>query len=267
MSIKHAQGHIGLDVHVVEHCNLKCKSCTHFSPVAEEFYHNPTVFERDFARFSTVVKKTGLKIGLIKMLGGEPLLHPQLPQFMVMARKHFKDTPIIITTNGILLTKQTEEFWESCEKNNVPIEISAYPIHLDMAEIYRLAERHHVVVTCTEYKENQMWRMPLDLSGTQDVKKNFRRCPMAVCTTLQDGKLYKCATSAHIEHFNRYFQQNLTPIEDSDYIDIYKEKSAREIRAFLRKPLLFCRYCDLDNLQTELKWETSKKNIQEWATV
>jgi hypothetical protein len=136
-----------------------------------------------------------------------------------------------------------------------------------MAEINRRADKHHVMVIRSESKDFRMWRSPLDTDGKQDAKKNFKRCPFTGFVTLQGGKMYKCCTSAHIEHFNRYFQQNLTLIEGSDYLDIYKEKSGREIRAFLRNPPLFCRYCDLDNLQTELKWEISKKNIQEWVTV
>ena len=27
-----------IDIHLTDHCNLNCKGCTHFSPLAEDFY-------------------------------------------------------------------------------------------------------------------------------------------------------------------------------------------------------------------------------------
>jgi ABC-2 type transport system ATP-binding protein len=37
---------------VVDHCNLNCKSCHHFSPLANQYFVKTEVFEKDFARLS-----------------------------------------------------------------------------------------------------------------------------------------------------------------------------------------------------------------------
>jgi hypothetical protein len=59
----------------VDHCNLNCKGCTAFSPVAEEKFMDVNMFERDCERLAEL---TGGKIELIDLLGGEPLLHPKI---------------------------------------------------------------------------------------------------------------------------------------------------------------------------------------------
>ena len=52
------------------------------------------------------------KIAEIQLLGGEPLLHPQITLFLETTRKHFPHNTINIVSNGILLKKQSKEFWD-----------------------------------------------------------------------------------------------------------------------------------------------------------
>ena len=43
------------NVNLVDHCNLNCKYCDHFSPVAEEKYVDIKELERDFKRINSLV--------------------------------------------------------------------------------------------------------------------------------------------------------------------------------------------------------------------
>lgn len=43
---------IKFEVHITEHCNLNCKYCFHFSPLAKEEYLTLEEYERDLARLS-----------------------------------------------------------------------------------------------------------------------------------------------------------------------------------------------------------------------
>ncbi|MDR0328557.1 MAG: hypothetical protein LBI05_09715 [Planctomycetaceae bacterium] len=74
------------EVHLVEHCNLKCQCCNHYAPIAEERFLDMETFEKDFERMSLL---TGANVEFIRLLGGEPLLHPNLLQFFPIARRLF----------------------------------------------------------------------------------------------------------------------------------------------------------------------------------
>jgi MoaA/NifB/PqqE/SkfB family radical SAM enzyme len=94
---------INFGVPLVEHCNLKCCGCDHFAPIAEQSFANIGVFQNDFARLSELFNGEAVKIDL---LGGEPLLHPHVKDFLYIARKYFPKTRIRIVSKGVLLLKQ-----------------------------------------------------------------------------------------------------------------------------------------------------------------
>jgi hypothetical protein len=252
-----------IEVHITEHCNLNCKGCNHFSSIAGEEYLDPGQFEKDFRRLAELSKD----YFTIKILGGEPLLHPRITEFFEIARRFFPSTPIQVTTNGILLTGQPEEFWRSCSKNNITVSISQYPIKLNKKEIKKIAGTYKVkVVYIGSTSGERMCKLPLDLTGSQDMKKSFQKCAISwgCCVTLRDGRIYTCCIAAHIKFFNEYFKQNLV-IGDRDYVDIYKVNSKDEIIGFLEKPFPFCRYCMPTETKFAQSWAVTKKEITEWV--
>jgi MoaA/NifB/PqqE/SkfB family radical SAM enzyme len=252
-----------IEVHLTEHCNLNCKSCNHFSPLADEIFLDPAAFEKDCARLAKIVKR----FSVIKLLGGEPLLHPNLISFFKIAREHFKTTVIQLTTNGALLFKQPDEFWEACHKHKIYIEISDYPVNIHVEEVQAKRSKYNVCVAYTVSKDTGMWKTPLDTDGGQNAEANFAACGAANalgCVTLRDGRIYICPASAHIQFFNKYFGKDLR-VTENDYIDIYKAKDKNEILDFLRKPIPFCRYCNISASVDGLEWGVSKREITEWV--
>jgi MoaA/NifB/PqqE/SkfB family radical SAM enzyme len=253
--LRNSKRYFQIEVHITEHCNLNCKGCCHFSPLADEIFLDPAAFEKDCAQLSKIVKK----LSVFKLLGGEPLLHPKLISFFEIARKYFKTTVIQLTTNGALLWKQSDEFWIACHKYNIYIEISDYPINIHIEEVQAKSKKHKVCVGYTVAKETGMWKTPLDLDGGQDAGGNFAACGGG-CITLRDGRIYMCAAPAHIQFFNKYFGKDLH-VTEKDYIDIYKAKDKQEILDFLRKPIPFCRYCNLAASSSGLEWAVSKREF------
>jgi len=251
-----------IEVHVTEHCNLNCKGCNHFSSIAGEEYLAPERFEQDFKRLAEISDK----YFEIKILGGEPLLHPRITEFFDIARKYFPKLPIQVTTNGILLTAMSEAFWQNCHNNTITVMVSLYPIKLNRKAIKKIAKAHKVKLAFNgSTAENRMCKLPLDLSGSQDMKKSHQKCAISwgCCVTLREGRIYTCCIAAHIRFFNEYFKQNLA-ITDKDYIDIYKVSSKDEIIDFLEKPFPFCRYCKTSDTQFAQLWGITKKEITEW---
>ena len=92
-----------LEVHIVDHCNLRCAECCSLSPLLPEHYVKPEDMRHDLELATRVVKPTYLKL-----VGGEPLLHPNIIDCLQSARP-FADI-LSVTTNAILLEKMNDEF-------------------------------------------------------------------------------------------------------------------------------------------------------------
>lgn len=251
------------EFHIVEHCNLKCRGCTHFAPLAQEEFLSLEEFESDIKRLSML---TGGVARFINLLGGEPLLHPQVEEFGVIARKYFPETTIRIVTNGILLSNMTDIFWEKCSKNNISIGVTRYPIGINYNEIEKkITERGVDFVSFSGSDMRcEMWKLSIDFEGKQRPIDNFMKCPRAnACVFCAHGKIYTCATMANIGHFNKFFNADIK-LSESDYVDIYKVEKIEEIFEYLSNPTPFCRYCDISKREYGNRWIRSEKNIEEW---
>jgi len=247
---------------IASHCNLNCKCCNHFSPLVESEFANPDELEKDFARLSELA---GRKNENIDLMGGEPLLHPKIIKIMEIARKYF-DGPVNIVTNGLLLPKMKEEFWQSCGKNNIRIIVTSYPIKLDRVSIKNTAKKYSVKLKIRLQMANvHTWCMlPKDIRGEQDIIDNIKLCLVAnFCIFLKNGKLSTCCLPLVAERFNNFFNEKFE-VADNDYIDIYSAKNIEEIYRFLSKPMPFCRYCKIREWKVGIEWGISKKDIHEW---
>lgn len=251
------------EVDVVSHCNLNCKCCSQFSCIAEEEYIDIHKMENDFKRLGELFDGEAKRIYLI---GGEPLLHPQITTCMEIARRYFHKGEISVFTNGLLLLKCGEAFWRECRKSDISIIITKYPISLDYQKIMNKAEeegiRFSFFGTSEDFK--YMTNLALDIQGKQDVEKNFVSCAEANnCIKLRDGKLFTCTRPAAIYRFNRFFGKNLE-LSDEDSIDIYKERTREEILKKLAAPIPFCRYCNIFGERKASEWGQTERKIEEW---
>jgi len=265
------------EVHLTDKCNLNCAGCMHFSPLCKETnLLDLNSYENDCKRVSEL---TNGRIANILLLGGEPLLHPNIKDFLILTRKYFPEmnpanqTGIIeLVTNGILLGEQSDDFWETCKNNKIRIVISDYPVKIMEKTIKDKAAKFNIELRM--YKEkiqskatgsaNQWAKIPIDINGLHDNKKSFGKCFLAGnCFQLVNGKIFKCARIAYINYFNIAFDKHLK-VDENDYIDIYRVENIDEILFLLTKPASFCRYCNTDDITWNNKWKVSEKLIDEY---
>lgn len=263
---KQKKPYLKFEVHLCDHCNLNCKGCDHFSPLAEEHFLDLDSFKNDMFRLAELF---GDRVLRIHLLGGEPLLTPNIVEYLHIARDafpHNEVTIIDILTNGLLLGKQDELFWQTCKELDIRIRITKYPIKFDYDQILSLA--HSYGVFCDYYNDvssgdKGLFKIALNKAGKGDPCKNFFNCRIGnKCIMLKNGRMYPCTLIPNIEHFNNYF--NETFYEDvCDSIDIYKAHTADEILEFLHNPVPFCKYCFREDVEY-MDWEQSEKKINEW---
>lgn len=253
-----------LETHLVEHCNLNCQMCTHFSPLARPQFTEVESFSRDMQRLQELFYNA---VSYIMLLGGEPLLHPRVAEFLGITRRYFPYAEVILYTNGLKIPQMKADFWESCKKNNITIMLTRYPISVDYGRIDELMKERGVAYQyCnTPGRPKKSSHYPLDLHGTQEPRQSFLACDMANrCIFLRNGRLYTCVLIPNIQHFNEYFHQNLE-VSPLDSIDIYQVSNGAEIMRFLASPPPFCRYCDVSRRTVLHEWARSKKDIREWT--
>lgn len=266
-----------LNIFVSDGCNLHCASCMNFSSIAEQKFLDVDNFQRDIEQFSKIA---GDKVARIDLMGGEPLLNPHLCEIMKIVRKYFPTTNIAIETNGILLFKQSDDFWKICAETGIIVRVSRYPRVNSIAKLKKLAKEKNAVFRMSDGIDEWMrpneniavietnggaldWRkFPFDKSGSQDVNYNYQNCEQHCCCAISDGKFYPCTKIPNIKHFNKYFGENFV-VSNKDYVDIYKIQSAEDILNFLDSPVDFCRYCDVKNAK-DLKWERTTYKEEEW---
>lgn len=255
---------LDFEINIVDHCNLNCQCCNHFSPIAKESYLDVDIFERDMSRIKEL---TGGDVGRIWLIGGEPLLHPSLVKILFIARKYFLQSHITLNTNGVLLLKQSEEFWKTLRDTGIELTITKYPVKVDYSMINSKIESEEVkyAYTLSSQVLKTTYHLPLDLAGGQDMTESYIRCWHAnECITLKDGRLYTCPIAAHAHHFNAYFGKDLYTGKENS-ISIYEAKDIDEVFDFLKKPIPFCGYCNIKGYTYDLPWKTSKRDITEWT--
>jgi hypothetical protein len=251
-------------LNILDHCNLRCKGCDHFAAIAEERFASLDDIEKDLAQMSRILRDGAARIGV---MGGEPLLHPQLEEILLCTRLFFPNALIQLVTNGLLLLRQDEEFWRVCYEKNIVIVNTKYPINLDYKAMRKTATMHGVTfehygntgkITKTSFK------IPLDINGRQDPRKSFTGCFHAkTCPLLMEGKLYLCTVAPNVRHFNKRFGTHME-LEEGDSLDIFRVNETAELFTFLSSPKPFCRYCDVGNRSYGQKWERSRQEISEW---
>ena len=260
---KKADG-LSFGVHLAEHCNLNCCSCSHFSPLAEPEFLDPEEFRRDIIRLGELFNHECIEI---QLMGGEPLLHPQIISIMKTARALFTKGRIVIVSNGILLPQMPDEFWQACHDNNIGISVTHYPIKLDEAKIKAIAEKFNIDFEwfVSDAVKNFFYLKPIDLAGKGNSVKNFAACVWANrCFQLRHGRLYTCMFIPYVYHFNKRFSQNIE-VTDMDSVNIYEEGLSKDtILQRLSEPLPACRFCKIPEVHGSVKWHVSEKKIDEW---
>ena len=254
-----------IEFHVVEHCNLNCKGCIHFSPLADKSCISPKEYRSDVKR---IFELTSGNVQEIHILGGEPLLHPELNKILKLTRSFFKNSEIKLISNGILILSQKENFWQTMKSNDIHLSITKYPLNINYQKISYMTKKYGIKYSFyAPSKENSQWHFPIDLQGTQNEQYSYDNCRKGNnCTNINiiKGKLYMCPISCNIKYFNKYFDKDCK-VEPADYLKLNEIKSVDEINEFLSKPTPFCRYCNIDGRTFENQWDITKKEISEWT--
>lgn len=241
-----------LEYEIVERCNLNCKRCNHFSNIFRD--GKITDFET-FRNDMDFLKRNVFNIRRFKLLGGEPLLHPNLARLAKYSRESFPYAPLSIVTNGLLVTKMSEELVATLKACNFTVEISVYPpVRERLNEIVAFLDFHGIAHKVFRYGDE--FGAFLNPNGNSDKMLSMMQCYAQVCHAMKNGKIYRCSSVMNVDVFNREYGANLPP----SFLDIHElpgGKAGEILSHYLADPIEMCRFCTRFQY---FPWEATKGN-------
>lgn len=251
-------------VHLNDNCNLNCKGCGHFCPIVHEAnFLKLEEYDRDLSQ----INQKFWGVGKIYLLGGEPLLHPQVSEFAVITRRHFPDADIRLYTNGLLLNKQDGRFWRIIRENSIHIEISLYTPTLDMFDkIETVLKDNGVWEDAILWENKQQFSKGVLLQNNGNKEKVYEKCTSKICHFLRNGYLALCPSIFLRKYFWDYYDIEPQYKPEANAINLYDENiTGRDILEYLHKPNEACCFCGTEEY---FDWDTRTGNtaqIADWV--
>jgi hypothetical protein len=180
---------------VVDHCNLSCAGCDHSSPFLPDHCIGVAEFERD----ATALARA-LHVQRLRIVGGEPLLHPELPDLLAAAQSSGLADEVELWTNGLRLHEADPAIFPHLDT----LRITKYPgvrLKVDLEELARLAERHGFrlrVEACNEFLHGVLNQAIDDPAVVNTIFQDCKNTHLWSCHAFQGGRYYKCSRAPYI---------------------------------------------------------------------
>lgn len=250
-----------LEFIVSDYCNLNCRGCTHYSPLAPKEFCRIDVLESSMSHLGTVCKDG---IDAVYLIGGETLLYPQLVEAMYLLRKYFPNVKAHIFTNGLALPTMSDDFWSAAKELDFIISITQYPINFDYPAVFELCKAKNAAyeVFSDRNEENSFFRFALDPHKRQNPYLSHFRCYNRGCISVVDDKIYPCSISACVRHLNNACGTKFEHV-DGDWKYVHDIRSCADILRLRDKPVPFCCYCIYP--PTPVAHAPSQRTADEWV--
>lgn len=224
-----------LECHAVDHCNLRCAHCCTLSPALPARRVTPAELARDLALASRA-----LRVATFKLTGGEPLLHPELPELARVARASGIAERVQLTTNGLLARSAPEDLWPALDQVTVSVYPSAPLPGSVLRHLRDACTRHGVELTEKRADAFQVMdcRPPRDDAHARLVHATCwlrHRCHL-----IRDGRFYACTRPPSLGLVLGAGRGG-----EDDGVGLDQPDLARHLLAYLEseEPLRACRAC------------------------
>ncbi len=227
-----------LEVHIVDHCNLRCWGCCSLSPISKKDFYDPDRMGRQLKMVSKAVAP-----GRLKLVGGEPLLHPEIIKCLEIAREANVAPSLSVTSNGFLLPRMEDAYWRLIDH----MTISLYPdppLPEPVIESIKEKAREHEVELNWK-KQDEFVGMDRDDLTASDAETEaiYETCWLRRrCHLIANDRFYTCTRPSHVH--------SVSGLDDSPYLEDGIQLSdepdlGEKILEYLigKKPLETCRMC------------------------
>jgi hypothetical protein len=193
-----------LEINVANGCNLKCEYCSHFG----RYMKGIVPLEELVQWYKTWSPKIAPEH--IKLIGGEPLLHPDIIAVIEETRRFWPNSEIEFITNGLLFPKADQRLFFAICKHDVRVTVSRHFDDPHFNRNFTLAIETLRTYGIEPYIPQSNWYWMkyyrLDEQGnpvpyqSDSYKAWLNCCVKNACTTLMDNQLYRCPQLACAAH-------------------------------------------------------------------
>jgi hypothetical protein len=205
-----------LDFPITTHCSLECKDCMQYIPLRSKFDVSLDALKQDLETLFSCVSF----IGEISIIGGEPLLHENLPGLLEHIGENYRERigSLVITTNGTIIPDIRT--LELCREVGIFISVSDYSdsipcVRDGLIKLEAAARNAGVCIErkCWNWVAPGMFDTINDDGGNNDCAQTHMQ--------LADGKLWRCTLMAA-----GYFAGLCPAGSGLDYYDLSQSNNA-----------------------------------------
>lgn len=253
-----------LEIEIVKHCNMNCNGCSVCANISNAEYKDIESFERDMRQ----LKKYYSGIKVLKLFGGEPLLHPQIGEFVICARKYYPDAKLLVHSNGLLIPSSKESLLKIMSEKDAEFVFTLYP---ETGKLKRKIElklqKSNVTYEFTEPVYE--FRKAININGDYNPQEVFSNC--CKCWGLTDGRL-SCGFPELVEKIETAYKVKICDNKYVSSVDIYKsEMNGWDINRMLNKAYGLCAYCAfmrfniIDDENSYYTWRRDEPKLEDWV--
>ncbi len=224
-------------------CTLNCKNCCEsvpYMPKESRHFVPGKQVVRDIVKMSAACKF----LILLEFIGGEPFLHPDLPNIIQEVLTIKNIGMVHIFTNGTVLPG--DALCKILNDPRITVYLSNYQVSYPdkfKAEVNKTVENLEKYGVQYFFGKKQNWMdfasYELQCEDEEKLSKKFPDCFLHNCNRLMEGKLYVCP--------HQYAGIKLGKLDEKNVIDIYKytdEELAKELDKFKSYSYIdACKFC------------------------
>lgn len=230
-----------LEYPITEHCNLRCIHCDHASPLLRPWCVNVQQYRQDLEAAAQVLHAQEFCV-----LGGEPLLHPDLLRLLSIAREVRIGDKITLVTNGTMLHKVESDLWKMIDT----LWLSVYPgvkLRPSLEDLHGICSDNGVALDVhrtSSFTRRLLYRKN---PNPESVAWIYERCKLAhewSCYSIYVGRFFKCSPAPFMQQ--RLALNNIAFHAPADGVSLHDNPFLRnDIEQYLLSncPLEACAYC------------------------
>lgn len=249
-----------LEVYITNECNLTCSNCNRYNNYNFQGHHDWRLSEPAIMSWSTRITAP-----IITIIGGEPLMHPDLWGWVDLLRRAWVNEPIMIQSNGLV---DRSDLDRARSDANLGIVASLHQSGMEKAirKKIPIVQPEQIIdntnFTACAIKDQGDHFIVHD----SPVDEAFEACTMSRSHTLLDGRLYKCPMVAVLPRFQQQYEVTLTS-QQQTLLDSYKALdhwcSDQELQDFFTnedQPIAQCSMCPSDGVFSPVTFDPRRKN-------
>ena len=239
-----------LETLITKSCNLHCDGCQNYTNYAFKGIMEFDALAEDLRRWGARIRPA-----VYRILGGEPLLHPQLPEIIRLAASIWPEARRFLVTNGLLLSRR-EDIIQALAETGTIVHLTIHsndPKYLEKlrpaVQTIKAWAAQSVQVTFGDsrnfirtYKGIGRGMRPFN----HDPVQSWSICTARNCLNILDSRLWKCPTISMLKDVLEKFGLDHSPdwTKYLKYEGLSPDANDEDLAGFLsRGPEEICSIC------------------------